>query len=212
MKAESMSFFELLRRHAAEQPAAIASRSSQRSITYRRLWSRIERATARLLGEWRLRPGDILVYWGCGHQDALTLYLAAARCGMRLLPLEQPAVRQDAPAILAQYPPRLMLHDDDLIVDTALSVAATGNLSSLIATRCRHAPQLVEDDTAPSLMLLRRAADGSPHCSEHSLAGLNAMGGEAAASFRVTGALFDTAVLAGHVLPVLAARGTIVFR
>jgi acyl-CoA synthetase (AMP-forming)/AMP-acid ligase II len=211
MKAESMSFFELLRWHAAEQPAAIASRSSRRTITYRRLWSRIERATARMLGEWQLRSGDLIAYWGCGHQDALTLYLAAARCGLRLLPLEDPALRHDASTFLARHPVRAILHDADLAGEVLPSATMITDLSSLIARPCRYEPEVMEDESLPSLMSVSRADDGSLQCCERSLGSLRGAGSPAS-SFHIHGALLDAAMLAEHVLPVLAARGTVVFR
>lgn len=211
MKAESVCFFDVLRRHVKEQPDAIASRSSRRIVTYRKFWSRIERATARLIGEWRVQPDDIVVYWGCGHQDALMLYIAVARCGARLLPLEYPSSRRDALAWLETHPVRVLLHDDDLPFDMPSSARTITNLSSLIATRCHHHPVVAEDDTRASLLSLFRAEDGSSVCHEHSLAALQALNGIPASSFAVTHALFDIAVLAERVLPVMAARGTIVF-
>jgi acyl-CoA synthetase (AMP-forming)/AMP-acid ligase II len=211
MKAESTRFFDLLRRHAREQPDAIASRSSRRTVTYRKFWSRIERATARLIGEWQVQPGDIIAYWGCGHQDALMLYLAVARCGARLLPLEHASLRQAAPAFFEKNRIKVLLHDDDLFFELASSADTVTDLSSLIATRCHHHPVVTEDESRPSLIMPSPAEGGALVCSERSLASLQEADA-APSSFHVTHALFGTDVLAERVLPVLAARGTVVFR
>jgi acyl-CoA synthetase (AMP-forming)/AMP-acid ligase II len=212
MKTDSMQFFELLRQHARQEPNAIASRSSRRTVTYRKFWSRIERASARLIGEWRVQPGDLVVYWGCGHQDALMLYIAVARCGARLLPLEHPQQRQYGSDYLQQHRAKVLLHDDELSPATLPAADTVTDLSSLIATRCHHHPDLVEDDTRPSLLELSRTMDGKALCTERSLANLRTMAGDASSPFAVSQALFDLDVLAAHVLPALAARGTIVFR
>lgn len=212
MKPESSSFFDILRQHAAQGPDAIASQSPRRTVTYRKFWSRIERATARLISEWRVQPGEIVAYWGCGHQDALMLYIAVARCGARLLPLEHVSLRADARTFLQDHPVKVLLHDDELGADAAFTAATTTNLSSLIATRCHHHPVVDEDDARPSLITLAQAADGSLMCSERSLAEVWASNGEQASPFEVSGGLFDIAVLGARVLPVLAARGTIIFR
>jgi len=212
MNRESASFFEILRSHARAQPEVIASRSSRRAITYRRLWSRVERASARLLGEWQVQRDDIVAYWGCGHQDALTFYLAAARCGLRLLPFEHPLLRQNAAAVLVQHPAKLILHDPGQASDVPRSVAKAANLSSLIARPCQYDPEVAEDDAMPSLITFTGNEDGSMHYGESSLASLQTAGEPSVLSFQVDDALLNTAILANHVLPVLTAGGTIVFR
>ncbi|HEX2603089.1 MAG TPA: AMP-binding protein [Oxalicibacterium sp.] len=212
MNRKSVSFFEILRSHARAQPEVIASRSSRRAITYRRLWSRVERASARLLGEWQVQRGDVVAYWGYGHQDALTFYLAAARCGLRLLPFEDPLLRQNADAVLAQHPARLILHDPGQTSDVPRSVAKAANLSSLIARPCQYDPEVAEDDATPSLITFTNNEDGSMHYGESSLASLQTTAGTSDSSFQVDAALLNAAVLANHVLPVLTAGGTIVFR
>jgi non-ribosomal peptide synthetase component F len=212
MNAGSTHFFDLLRRHAAQQPDAIASRSSRRTVTYRKFWSRIERAAARLTAEWEVRPGDLVVYWGCGHQDALMLYIAVARCGARLLPLEHPQQRQEGSSFLQQHRPKVLLHDDELPPDALPAADMIADLSSLIATRCHHHPAVAENEFRPSLLGLSRTAGGKLMCKEHSLGNLRATAGDSSSPFVVSQALFDLDILAAHVLPVLAARGTIVFR
>lgn len=212
MTTESDKLFDLLRRHATQHPDAIASRSPRRTVTYRKFWSRIERATARLIGEWQVRPGEIVAYWGCGHQDALMLYIAVARCGARLLPLEHAALRTDAKAFLHARPAKLLLHDDELTDYASLPAETVSDLSSLIATRCHHYPAVFEDDAQPSLITLTHADNGTLTYSERSLAAVQASGGSQASSFKVSGSLFDFAILDKCVLPVLTARGTVVFR
>lgn len=156
-----MTFFELLRERAKTHEKVIASRSSRRVVTYRKLWSRIERGTARLKSEWQIAAGDTIAYWGLGHQDALMLYLAAARCGARLLPLEHLSLQQASVSILQRYPVKLLVHDDDVMFAEPPAVPVLVNLSSLIATRCHHMPVVHEDTQYGSLIALVADADGA---------------------------------------------------
>jgi acyl-CoA synthetase (AMP-forming)/AMP-acid ligase II len=204
-----MNLFDILRQHVATQPNAIASRSSRRVVTYRKFWSRIERATARLMAEWQVKPGDIVVYCGQGHQDALMLYIAVARCGARLLPLEH---HEDL-AILQEIPAVLLLHDDELNIDLPHAIPVVSNLSSLIASRCHHAPAVTEDIDRTSLLTLAAKENGVQQMSEknvHQLVKQEVQ--DATRNFHITSALFDTDIFSPQVLPVLVAGGTVVFR
>lgn len=212
-----MNLFNILRDHVATQPNAIASRSSRRVVTYRKFWSRIERATARLKAEWHVQPGDTVVYWGQGHQDALMLYIAIARCGAKLLPLEHAPLRQQSIAILQKIPAVLLLHDDETIFEVPPAAPLIVNLSSLIATRCHHTPAVSEDLQQPSLLALTFAEDGTCEPAEKNLQQLMDhaeidVAPDAAREFRIAEALFDADIFAPQVLPVLVAGGTIVFR
>ena len=212
-----MNLFTILRQHVATQPNAIASRSSRRVVTYRKFWSRIERATARLKSEWHVKAGDTVVYWGQGHQDALMFYIAVARCGAKLLPLEHAPLHQESLAILKHIPAVLLLHDDETIFEVPPAAPVIANLSSLIATRCHHTPSVVEDIAQPSLISLGAPESGGLRVEEQSLqqlmesaaAHLQSNGGR---EFRIAEALFDADIFAPQVLPVLVSGGTIIFR
>ncbi|GGI54162.1 hypothetical protein GCM10011430_13360 [Oxalicibacterium solurbis] len=175
------------------------------------MWSRIERGTARLISEWGAASGDTIAYWGQGHQDALSLYFAAARCGIRLLPLEHASLRENATALLRQHRVAVLLHDDDIAVETlpaASFVPRIARLSSLVATRCHHYPPVDEKASVPSLIL--PADVQTPRSLLQLTEGITDVA--ATHTFRVTAALFDDDVFAPCVLPVLAAGGTILFR
>jgi acyl-CoA synthetase (AMP-forming)/AMP-acid ligase II len=212
-----MNLFTILRHHVATQPNAIASRSSRRVVTYRKFWSRIERATARLKSEWHVEAGDTVVYWGQGHQDALMFYIAVARCGAKLLPLEHASLHENSVAILKNIPAVLLLHDDETIFEVPPAAPVIANLSSLIANRCHHNPPVSEDITSTSLISFTALEDSDLQAGEHSLQQLmeNAtpyIESNAAQEFRIAEALFDDDVFAPQVLPVLARGGTIIFR
>ena len=212
-----MNLFTILRHHVATKPDAIASRSSRRVVTYRKFWSRIERATARLKDEWHVKAGDTVVYWGQGHQDALMLYIAVARCGAKLLPLEHVSLYQGSIAILKNTPAMLLLHDDETIFEVPPAASVIANLSSLIATRCHHNPPVIEEATQPSLISFAMLKNGDSQSNEQSLDQLmqNAapfIESNTAQEFRIAEALFDADIFAPHVLPVLVSGGTIVFR
>ncbi|MDO9217821.1 MAG: AMP-binding protein, partial [Lacisediminimonas sp.] len=134
-----MNFFDILRSHALRLPDSIATASSRhRRTTYRQLWSRIERGSARLQGEWLVEPGDIVIYAGHAHPDALVLWLSLARLGAALLPLESAALLLHAGALASRHEVRLLLHDDDLPAPLPDEFCACARLSALIARRCEH--------------------------------------------------------------------------
>lgn len=196
------TLFQALERHARLKRDTIACASRFRLASYRKLYSRIERATARLQGEWLVGPGDIVAYSGNGHPDALVLYVALARCGAILLPLEHPA-HHDAFACLATKPAlALALFDDDA---SPPSLAPTVYpLSMLIGEPCAYQAHVAPPDSA-ACSLLRMTGDGG--LAAFSLDQLAA----APASDRreVHGALFDADVFGPVVLPALRAGDTL---
>jgi hypothetical protein len=198
------SLFDLLAQYARSQPAAIACASRYRMASYRKIWSRIERATARLQGEWQVTSGDVVAYCGQGHPDALVLYLALLRCGARLWPLEHP----DGPVVLADHaaglPLKIVLFDDDGPQPRKQAMALP--LSTLIGSHCSHEARAVPfDPAAPSLLAID--ADGKfTHLSLLQLQAATPSG-----LHEVHHRLFDQDVLAPVVLPTLAAGKTLVF-
>lgn len=212
-----MNLFNILRHHVETQPNAIASRSSRRTVTYRKFWSRIERATARLTSEWHVKAGDTVVYWGQGHQDALMLYIAVARCGAKLLPLEHAPLHQNSIDILQAVPAVLLLHDDETVFEVPPVAPLIANLSSLIATRCQYDPPVNEDITQPSLISLTTRENASLQPDEKNLEQLldDALPYAESASareFRIAETLFDADIFAPQVLPILVNGGTVIFR
>lgn len=139
------------------------------------------------------------------------LYIATARCGAMLLPLEHATSRRDSTSLLQKYLPSLLLHDYEMTFDMPPTVPRIVNLSSLIATRCHHEPSVEEDATAVSLIVPEEK--GISTCSLQQLSsGMKGIKGIAPDEFRISGALFDDDILAPKVLPVLMAGGTIIFR
>lgn len=138
----------LLHRHATTAGDARCHLLSDRVITYRRFWARIERASARLQGEWGIAQGDTVAYIGQGHPDALVLYFALLRIGARLLPLERSGVvLADA---VAMHRPSLALYDG---ARPEIDLPACP-LQVLLALWCTHDPHPVMDDVRSSSLWL----------------------------------------------------------
>ncbi len=209
-----MNLFIQLRRHAQNQPETIAASSRFRMMTYRKLWSRVERATARLQGEWGVKSGDTVAYRGQAHPDALVLYLALARCGARLAALEQPALQSEIDAIVRELDVKIILHDDHAPLDDADLPAAIMPLSALIMTRCPYQPSdISEDPGCPSLLVIRLAADRRIQTSFASLDQLTRQSVVVPdRSRQIGGSLFDGSVFSAVVLPALASGATLIFR
>ncbi len=141
METGNSSLLALLHGHANEHADRLAHVLPDRDITYRRLWSRIERGSARLQGEWGVRPGDTVAYVGSGHPDAVVLYFALLRIGASLLPLEAmpPA---DAAAAIADRGATLAVHDDGV----QLEGVPARRLEDLLAVWSHYDPVLADDD------------------------------------------------------------------
>lgn len=218
-----MTPFDFLRAQVRQQPDATAVSTPYRVASYRKMWSRIERSTARLQGEWAIRPGDTIVYIGCGHLDALVMYFAAARCGARLLALEHASLQTHAARWIAETGAVLVLHDDALALDLepGSSAVACKPLSTLIATVCRFRESVQEDSAAISLLeIMDPEAGGAPGSDAASYPSIRPRSLDALAASALTcpaghavvrGALFDSAVFGPVVLAALLAGETLTF-
>ena len=159
----------LLQDHARHHGDQLAHVLPDRDITYGRLWSRIERGSARLYGEWGVRRGDRVAYIGRGHPDAIVLYFALLRIGAVLLPLEAMSVTE-VRRRLTELPPTLVIQDD-AVSDVMLNVLAgpisevispavrsAYPLQALLATWSHHEPVVMKDAMAATTLWLPDAA------------------------------------------------------
>ena len=204
-----MTPFDTLRQQVRDRPDAVAVSTPYRVATYRKMWSRIERSTARLQGEWSIVPGDVIAYLGCGHLDALVMYFAAARCGARILPLEHSSLQANAAALVQQHGATLVLHDDAMVIVPSTLGVTCRPLSSLIATVCRHRESVREDSAAVSLIEWDAHADdvpatALPNWRQRSFDALAATALTCPVGyFQVQGALFDAGVFAPVILAAM---------
>lgn len=141
METRQSSLLALLQQQATRHTDRLAHVLPDRDITYRRLWSRIERGSARLQGEWGVRPGDTVAYIGCGHPDAIVFYFSLLRIGASLLPLERVAAAAVTP-LLAAMDVSLVVHDDG----AAVPDVPARRLEDLLAVWCHYEPSVASDD------------------------------------------------------------------
>jgi len=139
----------LLQHQAEAHTDAVAYVLPNRVITYRRFWSRIERACARLQGEWGVRQGDVVAYVGSGHPDALILYFALLRLGASLLPLEALAPEVVRAALISQ-PVSLVLNDEGMRFDKIKAQP----LQLLLKDWCHYEPLCVNEVSSSARLLL----------------------------------------------------------
>lgn len=195
METDHHSMLTLLQSHATTHTDTLAHLMPVRDITYRRLWSRIERGSARLQGEWGVRPDDLVAYVGSGHPDAIVLWFSLLRIGASLLPLEAlpgPAVAR----LLAERQPVLVVHDDGVTFDAM----PARRLDDLLESWSHHDPVVADDDmTRRSLWL----PDGSGQWQESSLFELCAALPPAPRSCFVNERIFTADILCNVVLPSL---------
>lgn len=193
----------LLQRQAQAHSDAVAYVLPNRVITYRRFWSRIERACARLQGEWGVRQGDVVAYVGGGHPDALILYFALLRLDVSLLPLEAlaPEVVQSA---LNDHPVSLVLHDDGITIDAIKSQP----LQLLLEDWCHYEPQCVDEVSSSAQLLLKSGQDDLQPLSMDHL--LSAMAPEVR-SVHVGERIFSLNILTSIIFPALCAARKLIF-
>lgn len=190
------SFLSLLQSHADQRGTALAHFLPVRDITYRRLWSRIERASARLQGEWNVQQGDVVAYCGNAHPDAIVLYFALLRIGAQLLALEG-RQEEDIQHYLQLAGARLIVHEDS----HAVGYAAAQPLSMLLADWCHFDPVLVKEDPAlPALLVPQSQAWNLQAYSLQQLADLMA---PAPVAQLVDQTIFDQQTLSNLILPSL---------
>ena len=143
------SLLSILHDHALSHGDYIAHLLPDRVITYRRFWSRIERASARLQGEWGVVAGDTVIYWGSGHPDAIILYCALLRLGSKLMPCED-RDHGYVHHMVERTKSQLVVHDDAL----TFTSSPAHSLSSLLADWCHFDPVVIQDESAtPALYL-----------------------------------------------------------
>lgn len=168
---------------------------ADRVITYRRLWSRIERASARLQGEWGVRAGQTVAYVGHSHPDALVLYAALLRIGAFFLPLES-VPRPSAMHLLALTGATLALVDENV----TLGDFPVRPLSQLLAQWCHFDPVIVDENPVVRALLLPSSSAG---IEAFSLDDLCAALPAALFTTRVSGPIFDRVTLSTVILPLL---------
>ena len=174
MMLRNPDMLALLQDHAGRFGDELAHVLPDRDITYRRLWSRIERGSARLYGEWHVRAGDVVAYVGRGHPDAIVLYFALLRIGAALLPLEAMSVAH-ANKILAEYQPTLVIKDHT-DADQFASDYRVHQLHELLASWSHHAPVLVDGAvSARALWLPDTQLDFHAHSLDQLCDGLSAV-------------------------------------
>lgn len=196
------SFHSLLQSHADQRGDSLAHLLPDRDITYRRLWSRIERASARLQGEWNVQQGDVVAYCGNGHPDAIVLYFALLRIGAHLLALED-MHGKDIHHWLQLAGARLVVHDDGYVVEQAFAQP----LSMLLADWCHFDPILVKEDPAIPALLLPQPGRANLHA--YSLQQLISLMAPAPSERVVDKIIFDQQTLTNLILPSLRdARAT----
>ncbi len=203
------SLLAILHDHALSHSENITHLLPDRVITYRRFWSRIERASARLQGEWHVKANDIVIYWGLGHPDAIILYCALLRLGAKLMPCEG-REREYVQHMVEQTKSNLVIHDETFTYTTS----PAHSLASLLADWCHFDPTVIQDESSkPSLFLpdLRDVNSEAVSVSElmQNLSTLEQS--EAAEVVVVDGPIFEKEKLTQLILPALVTRRRLQF-
>ncbi len=203
------SLLAILHDHALSHGENITHLLPDRVITYRRFWSRIERASARLQGEWHVKADDIVIYWGLGHPDAIILYCALLRLGAKLMPCEG-CDREYVQHMVEQTKSDLVIHDEAFTYTTS----PAHSLASLLADWCHFDPTVIQDESSkPSLFLpdLRDVNSEAVSVSElmQNLSTLEQS--EAAEVVVVDGPIFEKEKLTQLILPALVTRRRLQF-
>jgi acyl-coenzyme A synthetase/AMP-(fatty) acid ligase len=200
------SLLSILHDHALSHGDYIAHLLPDRVITYRRFWWRIERASARLQGEWGVVAGDTVIYWGFGHPDAIILYCALLRLGAMLMPCEG-REREYVQHRVEQTKSDLVIHDEAFTYTTS----PAHSLASLLADWCYFDPTVIQDESSKPTLFLPDLNGEVVSVSElmQNLSTLKQS--EAAEAVVVDGPIFQKEKLTQLILPALVTRQRLQF-
>jgi len=193
----------MLSAHAHEHGDRLCHWLPERLITYRRFWSRIERASARLQGEWGVKQGQTIAYVGASHPDIFVLYAALLRIGAAFMPLEG-ITTQVAMSFAQQADISHVVLDDH----ATLIGRTTYYLPQLLADWCHFEPEVNEENPLAKSLLLPSASGAIDHLS---LSELCVKLSPRASSQWVTGSIFDIESLTSIILPSLRDLQTLHF-
>ena len=198
------SLLAILHDHALSHSENIAHLLPDRVITYRRFWSRIERASARLQGEWYVKADDNVIYWGLGHPDAIILYCALLRLGAKLMPCEG-CNREYVQHMVEQTKSHLVVHDDAL----TFTSSSAHSLSSLLADWCHFDPTVIQDESSKPTLFLPDLSDVNSEAFSVSelMQNLSTLEqSETTEAVFVDGPIFQKEKLTQLILPALVAK------
>ena len=193
----------MLSAHANEHGDLLCHWLPERLITYRRFWSRIERASARLQGEWGVKQGQTIAYVGASHPDIFVLYAALLRIGAAFMPIEG-ITTQVAISFAQQADISHVVVDDH----ATLIGRTTYYLPQLLADWCHFEPEVNEENPLAKSLLLPSASGAIDHLS---LSELCVKLSPRASSQWVTGSIFDIESLTSIILPSLRDLQTLHF-
>jgi acyl-CoA synthetase (AMP-forming)/AMP-acid ligase II len=200
---ETSRLLAMLSAHSHEHGDLLCHWLPERLITYRRFWSRIERASARLQGEWGVKQGQTIAYVGASHPDVVVLYAALLRIGAAFMPLEGVSM-QAAMSFLQQA------DISHIVVDEETTIAGSTRyyLPQLLADWCHFEPEVNEENPLLKSLLLPSASGAIDHLS---LSELCVKLSPSASSQWVTGSIFDVESLTNIILPSLRDMQTLHF-
>ena len=203
------SLLAILHDHALSHGENITHFLPDRVITYRRFWSRIERASARLQGEWHVKADDIVIYWGLGHPDAIILYCALLRLGAKLMPCEG-REREYVQHMVEQTRSHLVVHDDAL----TFTSSPAHSLSALLADWCHFDPTVIQDESSKPTLFLPDLSDVNSEALSVSVLMQNLSTleqSETTEAVVVDGPIFQKEKLTQLILPALVAKRRLQF-
>ena len=200
---EPSRLLAMLSAHAHEHGDLLCHWLPERLITYRRFWSRIERASARLQGEWGIKQGQTIAYVGASHPDIIVLYAALVRIGAAFMPLEDLSMQAAMPFVQQADISHVVVDDHTTLVDRT-----THYLPQLLADWCHFEPEVNEENPLLKSLLLPSASGLIDHLS---LSELCVKLSPRASSHWVTGSIFDVESLTTIVWPSLRDLQTLRF-
>ncbi|MCY1255433.1 Long-chain-fatty-acid--CoA ligase [compost metagenome] len=191
--------------HAAAAPGRPALHYQGRTLTYGKLWRRVERASAHLAATWGIRAGDHVGTLCLNHELQLVLLFACARVGAMFVPLNYRLAPAELRTIAAHAQLAALFHDERHagLAQEAGGGCQVAHLDRLVDHPApfgvTHPP--VPDD-APLLLAYTSGTTGKPKGAVHTQAGLLA---NARASWWAHGMTADDHVLS--VLPMFHVGG-----
>jgi fatty-acyl-CoA synthase len=123
-----MNLSRIVERHAQFQPHKVALHFHARDLSYRALWTRIERITDVLAERLQVARGDRIAYLGYNDPELLVLLFALARLGAILVPLNFRLAPPELQYILEHAQARLLFIHPDFATAVAPAPPALASL------------------------------------------------------------------------------------
>ncbi len=226
MRAEQsvMRLHDLLEHQLATRPDKIAVRFKGVDYAYKNLAWRMQRIAARMVHQWRVRPGERIAYLGANHVDCITLLAACGRIGAIYCPLNYRLAAAELQTILREYRPVVLVADAAHLAGAQLLAAVCGAtvqpIDALAELPSPRPTPAAPADNCDVMLVTTSGTTGVPKGAVHTADGMAANMRISVSAQAITAddvvlcalPMFHVGGLCIQLLPALAAGATVILQ